>query len=231
MTMRKLLAVVLATALAVGLTASTAAAQDAPDCSKETYAVVSAAGDAAMAELIASWQVLDTECVVAPEEAKAAIDGQQVVVLGGTKAVPDSAVAGLAVIARLAGADRVATAKAVLAWIDQRDGKQTRLFPHAPWPIRCDQVWLDADKAFDLEIEIGREILDAPESTIFLWNYLQPLATAEQWNRYSQALQQSSITAQRWLDSDCPRWLSDEWEETMRSRAKGFERFRQAGYA
>lgn len=118
--MRKLLAVVLATALAVGLTASSAAAQDAPDCSKETYAVVSAAGDAAMAELIASWQVLDTKCVVEPADAKAAIDGQQVVVLGGTKAVSDEAVAGLNMIVRLAGADRVATAKAVLAWIDGR---------------------------------------------------------------------------------------------------------------
>ncbi len=118
--MRKLLAAAFAALLLVGLTASSAGAQDAPDCSKETYAVVAAAGDAAMAELIASWQVLDTKCVVEPGDAKAAIDSQQVVVLGGTKAVPDEAVAGLNVIARLAGADRVETARAVLAWIDNR---------------------------------------------------------------------------------------------------------------
>lgn len=72
-----------------------------------------------MAELVVSWQVLDTNCVVEPADAETLISSQQVVVIGGTKAVPSEAVAGLNVIVRLAGADRVATAKAVLAWIDR----------------------------------------------------------------------------------------------------------------
>ena len=136
MTMRKLLAVVQAAALAVGLAASSASAHPTPepDCRGETHAVVSAAGDVAMAELIASWQVLDTKCVVAPDEAKALIDGQQVVVLGGTKAVPESAVAGLNVIVRLAGTDRLDTARKVLAWIDNRGEATSDTTPAAVSP-------------------------------------------------------------------------------------------------
>ncbi len=120
--MRKLFAVLASALLLVGITASSASAHPTPEpkCQGETYAVVSASGDAAMAELIASWQVLDTKCVVEPGDAKAAIDSQQVVVLGGTKAVSESAVSGLNVIVRLAGADRVATANAVVSWINQR---------------------------------------------------------------------------------------------------------------
>lgn len=121
--MKKLLAVLTAAALTLGVTASAASAHPTPepDCEGETYAVVSAPGDAAMAELIASWQVLDTPCIVAPADAKASVsESQQTVVLGGTAAVPESAVDGLNVIVRLAGADRVATAEAVLAWIDNR---------------------------------------------------------------------------------------------------------------
>ncbi len=119
--MRKLLTAALAVALTVGASASAAAAHPTsqPKCADETHAVVAASGDAAMAELIASWQVLDTKCVVEPDGTEV-IDRQQVVVLGGAKAVPDSAVANLTVIVRLAGPDRVATARAVLDWIDQR---------------------------------------------------------------------------------------------------------------
>lgn len=126
--MKKLLAMLTATALALGVTASAASAHPTPepDCEGETYAVVSAPGDAAMAELIASWQVLDTPCIVAPGDAKTSVSAsQQTVVLGGTAAVPESAVDGLNVIVRLAGADRVATAEAVLAWIDERENGAT----------------------------------------------------------------------------------------------------------
>ncbi|WP_420621513.1 RCC1 domain-containing protein [Candidatus Poriferisodalis sp.] len=115
-------AAVLALSLAVfGLSAAPVAAHPTPEpeCSGETYAVVAAEGDAAMAELIASWQVLDTKCVVEPDETDR-IGSHEVVVLGGTKAVQDSAVTGLNIIVRLAGADRVATARAVLEWIDAR---------------------------------------------------------------------------------------------------------------
>ena len=121
--MKKLLAVLVGAVLAVGVTASAAWAHPTPepDCDGETYAVVSAPGDMAMAELVASWQVLDTDCVVAPGEAESlASASQQTVVLGGTAAVPASAVDGLNVIERLWGRDRVATAEAVLAWIDRR---------------------------------------------------------------------------------------------------------------
>lgn len=123
MTMRKLVAVVLATALAVGMTASSAVAHDIPEpkCEGETYAVVAAAGDAAMAELIASWQGLDTKCVVEPDDAKAAIESHEVVVLGGTYAVSPSAVSGLDVMSRLSGETRLDTAKAVIAWMDKRN--------------------------------------------------------------------------------------------------------------
>ena len=121
--MKKLLAVLTALALAFGVSASAASAHPTPepDCAGETYAVVSAPGDMAMAELVASWQVLDTHCVVEPDDAEASVSvSQQTVVLGGTKAVPESAVDGLNVIVRLAGADRVATAETVIAWIDRR---------------------------------------------------------------------------------------------------------------
>lgn len=90
-----------------------------PVCAGEVHAVVAAEGDLAMAELIASWLVLDTECVVTPAQV-GLIDGQEVIVLGGTKAVPQSAVAGLNVDRRLSGADRIETARAVLDWIDSR---------------------------------------------------------------------------------------------------------------
>lgn len=120
---KKLFAVLMVAALVFGASATAASAHPTPEpgCAGETYAVVSALGDMAMAELIASWQVLDTPCVVVPGDAEASVSAsQQTVVLGGTKAVPASAVDGLNVIVRLAGADRVATAQAVLAWIDQR---------------------------------------------------------------------------------------------------------------
>lgn len=118
----------LAAALAVAVlaVASTSAAVSAhptptPRCDGETYAVVSAPGDTAMAELIASWQVLDTACVVPPDQAERLISAaHETVVLGGTKAVPASAVDSLNVIVRLAGADRVATANAVLEWVNAR---------------------------------------------------------------------------------------------------------------
>ncbi|WP_419854299.1 RCC1 domain-containing protein [Candidatus Poriferisodalis sp.] len=118
----RIAAAVLALSLAVfGLSAAPVAAHPTPEpkCSGEMYAVVAAEGDAAMAELIASWQVLDTKCVVEPGDTDR-IESHKVVVLGGTRAVPDSAVAGLNVIVRLAGADRLATARAVLGWIDVR---------------------------------------------------------------------------------------------------------------
>ncbi len=119
--MQKLLAAGLTVTLTVGALTSAAAAHPAsePKCADETYAVVAAPGDAAMAELVASWQVLNTKCVVEPDDTDM-IDRQQVVVLGGTNAVPNSAVDGLTVIVRLAGPDRVATARAVLDWTGQR---------------------------------------------------------------------------------------------------------------
>ena len=114
------------TLLLLGLLAIPAGAHPTaePDCDGERWAVVAAEGDAAMAELIASRQVLDTDCVVTPDRVDL-IDGQRVVVLGGTAAVSSSAVAGLAVEVRLAGADRVETARAVLEWIDERNGEAT----------------------------------------------------------------------------------------------------------
>lgn len=110
-------------ALALLLTAAqptSAHPTDEPDCAGETYAMVAAEGDRATAVLIASWQVLDTDCIVTPDQVSL-IDGQEVTVLGGTKAVTESAVAGLNVDRRIAGADRVATARAVLDWIDGRN--------------------------------------------------------------------------------------------------------------
>ena len=120
--MRKLLTALLAAALAFGVTASAASAHPAPTpkCSGETWAVVSAEGDAAMAELVA-WH-LSTRCIVEPDDAKRLVSAtQQTVVLGGTAAVPDSDVDGLNVEERLWGADRVETGRSVIAWIDRRN--------------------------------------------------------------------------------------------------------------
>lgn len=105
----------------IGLLAPPVAAHPTPEprCAGETYAVVAAEGDAAMAELVASWHVLDTRCVVEPGDT-GRIGSHEVVVLGGTAAVPESVLRGLNVIVRLAGADRIATARAVLNWIDTR---------------------------------------------------------------------------------------------------------------
>lgn len=134
---------IIASAAAVMLTAGLILASPAsahptpePDCDGETYAVVSADGDAAMAELIASWGVLDTDCVVSPGQT-ALIGSQQTVVLGGTKAVPESAVRTLNVIVRLAGADRVETARAVLAWIDARNAAEQPEPDHTQTEWRC----------------------------------------------------------------------------------------------
>lgn len=108
-----------AAALAVSMSPAAAHPAPEPKCGQDPYAVVAAAGDAAMAELIASWHVLDTDCVVTPDEAETLIHSQRpVVVLGGTKAVPASTVDGLKVVSRIAGADRIETARKVLAWID-----------------------------------------------------------------------------------------------------------------
>lgn len=106
-------------ALAVSVPPAAAHPTPEPKCGQDPYAVVAAAGDAAMAELIASWHVLDTDCVVTPDEAETRIHSQRpTVVLGGTKAVPADAVDGLNVVSRIAGADRIETARRVLAWID-----------------------------------------------------------------------------------------------------------------
>lgn len=93
----------------------------APDCDGETEAVVARTGDRAMAELVASWAVLDTGCIVPPDRTSL-VGRRSVVVLGGTAAVPNAALNGLIIDTRLQGADRIATAHAVLDWIDSRTG-------------------------------------------------------------------------------------------------------------
>ena len=121
------------TVLLVAASAVPATAHPTPEprCSGETYAVVAAAGDAAMAELISSWQVLDTTCVWPPDRRGAlfdAIEGyhiEHVVLLGGMRAVSITvadieALAGDTTAERIWGVDRVETARAVLAWIDAR---------------------------------------------------------------------------------------------------------------
>lgn len=114
-----------------------------PRCAGETNAVVAAAGDAAMAELISSWQVLDTSCVWTPDRRGGLYEAIEdhnighVVLLGGTRAVSITvadieALPGDTTAERVWGLDRVATARAVLAWIDARaaaddePGTQTR---------------------------------------------------------------------------------------------------------
>lgn len=135
--MKRTIAATLAILLTLALATAPAAAHDPtvePDCAGETWAVVAADGERAMAELIASWQVLDTDCIVTPDQV-GLIDGQQVIVLGGTAAVPGSAVAGLDVDRRIFGADRIATARAVLEWIDSRDDEPEQDEPESE-PVR-----------------------------------------------------------------------------------------------
>lgn len=109
-----------------------------PRCSGETYAVVARTGDQAMAELVASWEVLDTECLWVSEQYTPTNHGdlldviedydiRQVLVLGGTAAVSADIYGNILALAnqpqahRIAGTTRLDTAKRVLKWID--DGK------------------------------------------------------------------------------------------------------------
>lgn len=143
----KLLAAAL-TVLLVAVFAVPAGAHPTPEprCSGETHAVVAAAGDAAMAELIASWQVLDTTCVWTPDRREALFDAieehniEHVVLLGGTRAVSITvtdieALPGDTTSERVWGVDRVETARAVLIWIDARavagDEPETQTQPTA----------------------------------------------------------------------------------------------------
>lgn len=93
-----------------------------PICGGERYAVIAAEGDAAMAELIASWQVLDTKCVISGAEQEVARMGGKdlVVILGGPKAIPVKVETWLSAMSiaheRIYGPDRLMTAEAVVAW-------------------------------------------------------------------------------------------------------------------
>ena len=93
-----------------------------PDCADETHAVVSGEFDWAMATNYVAWK-LKTDCVVGPDDTDA-LDAHKVYVVGGTEAVPESALAGLNVVERLWGADRIATARAVLDWVESYNGEE-----------------------------------------------------------------------------------------------------------
>ena len=128
--MRKLTAAFVVTTALIALPAPVGAHEpDDSDCTDETRAVLGDRADWAAVELV-GW-VLDTDCLLdsgnrnlnsLPNTATALYDDQQVIVVGGTAAVPDTKLSDLHVAQRLWGADRLETMRAVVEWADeQRD--------------------------------------------------------------------------------------------------------------
>ena len=124
--MRKLIAVFVITAALTALPAPASAHEpDDSDCSNETHAVLGDRADWAAVELVA-W-VLNTDCLLdsgdrkrnsLPSATTALYDDQEVIVVGGPAAVPETKLSGLDVAQRLWGADRLETMRAVVEWAD-----------------------------------------------------------------------------------------------------------------
>lgn len=128
--MRRLTAVLVITAALTALAAPVGAHEpDDSDCSGETRAVLGDRADWAAVELV-GW-VLNTDCLLdsgnrklnsLPSTTTARYDDQQVTVVGGTAAVPETKLSGLHVAQRLWGADRLETMRAVVEWADEQRG-------------------------------------------------------------------------------------------------------------
>lgn len=126
--MRKWIAVFVAAAALAALAAPANAHEpDDSDCSDETHAVLGDRADWAAVELVA-W-VLKTDCLLdsgnrklnsLPSTTTALYDDQQVIVVGGPAAVPETKLSGLDVEQRLWGADRLETMRAVVEWADEQ---------------------------------------------------------------------------------------------------------------
>lgn len=125
--MRKLTAVFVVVALTVLPAPVGAHEPDDSDCADETAAVLGDRADWAAVELV-GW-VLSTDCLLdsgnrnlnsLPNTTTSLYDNQQVIVVGGTAAVPDTKLSGLHVAQRLWGADRLETMRAVVEWADEQ---------------------------------------------------------------------------------------------------------------
>ena len=128
--MRKLTAAFVVTTALIALPAPVGAHEpDDSTCADESRAVLGDRADWAAVELV-GW-VLNTDCLLdsgnrnlnsLPSTTTALYDDQQVIVVGGTAAVPDTKLSGLHVAQRLWGPDRLETMRAVVEWADeQRD--------------------------------------------------------------------------------------------------------------
>lgn len=128
--MKKITSIMSALVLAVLMLAAwpqDATAQPSSMCDGEDWAVLGDRADWAAVELV-GW-VAGTRCLLdsgdrkaatLPQAAVDAYDGQQIIVVGGTKAVPELKVYALSAGAclRLAGADRLETMRAVVQFAD-----------------------------------------------------------------------------------------------------------------
>lgn len=126
--MRKLITVLVAATALTALPGPVSAHEpDDSDCSDETHAVLGDRADWAAVELVA-W-VLKTDCLLdsgnrklnsLPSTTTALYNDQQVIVVGGPAAVPETKLSGLDVEQRLWGADRLETMRAVVEWADEQ---------------------------------------------------------------------------------------------------------------
>lgn len=105
------------------------------DCAGHDEAVLGDMADRAAMELVA-W-VLETDCLFdsgdrsdpgLPAATRDAYDGHSVVVVGGGASVPGSKLAGLLVVERLWGENRLDTMRVVVAWADRLSGHKTAAF-------------------------------------------------------------------------------------------------------